>query len=178
MDTTMARSLGNLIADSINRGLIYAEKLLTDVSDERFARFAAPGGTPVVSNHPAFVYGHLSIYPAKMLADLGLDAPALPEGFATLFERTATCEDDLDSTIYPERETITDFFFESHRSVMAALREVEDTAFDKPNPLGEPAIKVFPTLGSMHVFYGSGHIQLHLGQMSAWRRMEGLGSLG
>jgi hypothetical protein len=34
----------------------------------------------------------------------------------------------------------------------------------------------FPTLGSVHAFYCGGHIMMHLGQMSAWRRMMGLGS--
>jgi hypothetical protein len=36
--------------------------------------------------------------------------------------------------------------------------------------------QLFPTLGSVQTFYCGGHMMMHLGQMSAWRRMEGLGS--
>jgi hypothetical protein len=36
--------------------------------------------------------------------------------------------------------------------------------------------ELFPTIGSVQAFYCGGHMMMHLGQMSAWRRMEGLGT--
>ena len=45
-----------------------------------------------------------------------------------------------------------------------------------PNPSGGRMTELFPTLGSMHAFYTGGHIMMHLGQISAWRRMQGLGA--
>jgi hypothetical protein len=35
--------------------------------------------------------------------------------------------------------------------------------------------ELFPTIGSMQAFYVGGHMTFHLGQVSAWRRMQGLG---
>ena len=54
----MPRSLGNVIADSLQLSIGYADRLLKGVPAERFARFAVVGGQIVESNHPAFVYGH------------------------------------------------------------------------------------------------------------------------
>ena len=52
----MNRSLGNVMADSLEQCLRYAERLLNDVKPEQFARFAVVNGKVIESNHPAFVY--------------------------------------------------------------------------------------------------------------------------
>jgi len=44
------------------------------------------------------------------------------------------------------------------------------------NPLGGRMTDLFPTLGSLQSFYCGGHIMMHLGQVSAWRRMMDLGA--
>ncbi len=174
----MSRTLGNIIADSMDRSLSYADQLLGGVTAERFARFATPGGVIIASNHPAFIYGHLSLYTAKIHTDLGLEAPSVPAGFEAVFSKDAVCEDDAEGTVYPPMGLIIDFFFDSYRLTSKALRQTEEGAFEKPNPMGGRLLEIFPTIGSMHAFYGSGHMMIHLGQMSAWRRMEGLGSAG
>jgi len=81
----MARSIGNIIADSLKLSVGYAERLLTGVPAARFARFARCGGEVVESNHPAFVYGHLSLYAPRILQQLGHPAPSVPEHFQHLF---------------------------------------------------------------------------------------------
>jgi hypothetical protein len=55
----MSRSLGNIIADTLQLSVGYAERLLKEVPAEHFGRFARVGGTIVESNHPAFIYGPL-----------------------------------------------------------------------------------------------------------------------
>ncbi len=172
----MNRSLGNIIADSLDLCLGYGERLLKDVSAEQFARLAAPSGTPVESNHPAFIYGHLAIYAPRILRDLGLEAAALPEGFEAVFSQSATCQDDSDGSIYPEMAEVIRVFQEGYRAASAALRAADDSAFDQPNPNPGRLSELFPSLGSMHAFYCGGHMMMHLGQMSAWRRMAGLGA--
>lgn len=174
----MSRSLGNIIADSMDRSISYADQLLGGVTAERFARFATPGGEMITSNHPAFIYGHLSLYSAKIHKDLGLEAPEVPENFKAVFSKDAVCEDDSEGKIYPVMGSVIDFFFDSYRLTSTALRNADNAAFDKPNPMGGRLLEIFPTIGSMHAFYGSGHMMIHLGQMSAWRRMEGLGAAG
>jgi hypothetical protein len=95
----MARSLGNVIADSLGISLSYGERMLKGVSAERFGRFACPGGVEVVSNHPAFIYGHLSLYAPKVLVQIGCPTPAVPEGFEIAFAKDAVCRDDADADL-------------------------------------------------------------------------------
>ncbi len=172
----MSRSLGNVIADSLQVSLGYADRLLKEVPAERFGRFAAPGGVVVASNHPAFVYGHLSLYAPKVLLQIGHPAPPLPDQFEVRFSKDAACADDVDGDLYPARDEIVDFFREGYRMVMAALRSTPDDAFEKPNPATGRMKDLFPTIGSAQAFYCGGHMMMHLGQVSAWRRMEGLGA--
>jgi hypothetical protein len=170
----MTRSLGNLIADSLGVSLGYAERLLAGVSAERFARFAAPGGVAVVSNHPAFVYGHLSLYAPKVLLQIGHPALPVPGQFEIAFSKDAACRDDPDGDLYPPMDEVLGFFREGYRMVTGALRSTADEAFAVPNPAPGRMRELFPTIGSVQTFYCGGHMMMHLGQMSAWRRMEGM----
>ncbi len=172
----MSRSLGNVIADSLQLSVGYGERLLKAIPQDRFARFAAPGGVVVASNHPAFVYGHLSLYAPKILRQIGHPAPGVPDQFEVRFSKDATCVDDVDGDIYPGRDEIVDFFLEAHRMVSAALRSTPDDAFQQANPAEGRMKELFPTIGSVQAFYCGGHMMMHLGQVSAWRRMEGLGA--
>lgn len=170
----MNRSLGNIIADSLGVSLGYADRLLKDVPAERFRRFAAPGGVLVASNHPAFTYGHLSLYAPKILLQLGYPAPATPEDFELVFSKDAVCRDDPEGDLYPPMDAVIGFFRESYRMVTGALRSSPSAVFETPNPAEGRMRELFPTIGSVQVFYCGGHMMQHLGQMSAWRRMEQL----
>jgi len=170
----MPRSLGNVIADSLGVSLGYADRLLKGVTPERFARLATPGGIVVESNHPAFIYGHLSLYAPKVLLQVGHPAPSVPEQFEVAFSKDAACRDDADGDLYPAMDEVLDFFREGYRMVTAALRSTPNEIFDKPNPAEGRMRELFPTIGSVQAFYCGGHMMMHLGQMSSWRRMEGL----
>ena len=171
----MSQTTGQTIADSLRLTLGYSERLLKDVTPEMFPRFAAPGGQSIASNHAAFVYGHLSLYAPRILGDLGLEAPAIPETFQSVFSKDAQCTDDPDGSIYPAMEEVTTFFFDGYKAALTALGTADDAVFQQDNPLGGAMAEKFPTMGSMHNFYVGGHIMIHMGQMSAWRRMQGLG---
>ncbi|MCA9058205.1 MAG: DinB family protein [Planctomycetaceae bacterium] len=170
----MSRSLGNIIADSLNLSLNYGERLLKDIPSSQFARLACPGGRSIASNHPAFVYGHLSLYGPRILTHLGLPAPAIPAGFEAAFTKDAQCQDDPDATIYPPMEQIVEFFFTGYRAALEALRNATDEQLQQDNPIAGRMTELFPTVGSMHNFYVGGHMMIHLGQVSAWRRMNDL----
>ena len=171
----MSRSFGNTIADSLRLTISYSEILLKDVAPESFGRFATADGKAIESNHPAFIYGHLSLYAHKMMTELGKPVDDLPAGFEENFAKGCVCKDDADGTL-PDMETITKYYFKTWNEVLEALRETDDEVFQGPNPAGGGFAERFPTLGSVHGFYVGGHNMLHLGQMSAWRRMMGLGS--
>jgi hypothetical protein len=172
----MSRSLGNVIADSLELSVGYGERLLKDVTPEMFARYAAPGGTTIESNHPAFVFGHLSLYGPRILTQLGQPAPTIPANFDALFSKDAKCVDDPAATIYPSMAEVTTVFFDGYKAAATALRSIPDEALQAPNPMEGRMAALFPTLGSLQAFYCGGHLMMHLGQISAWRRMAGLGA--
>ena len=173
----MTRSLGNVIADSLQLGLGYSERLLNGVTPDKFARLANSGRSLIQSNHPAFIYGHLSLNGPQILTHIGADASglAVPERFDTVFSKDATCSDDPDGKIYPPMGQVTTFFFDGYRAASKALQTADDQILQQPNPTGGRMTELFPTIGSMLAFYAGGHFMMHLGQMSAWRRMTGLG---
>lgn len=169
----MARSQGLCIADSLKLCLSYAERLLKDVPADQFARLANVGGTVVNSNHPAFIYGHLALYGPRIAKELGGDVAFIPDTFEPVFSQTATCVDDPDATIYPAMDEVTSVFFEGYQKALAALESATDEQLAVTNPT-ETMIPKFPTMGSMHAFYVGGHMMIHMGQLSAWRRMMGM----
>ena len=173
----MTRSLGNTIADSLQLSLGYADRLLAGVEDNNFRRFAAPGGKMVESNHPAFVLGHLSLYAPQIIAQLGRGdlAVASPGKFEEVFSKDAQCVDDPDGSVYPAMDVVTSQFKHGYGNVLKALRDASADVLQQPNPGTGRMAELFPTMGSMHAFYVGGHMMLHLGQLSAWRRMQGLG---
>jgi hypothetical protein len=172
----MPRSLGNIIADTLHFSIASAERLLIGIPPDQFARFARIGDTVIHSNHPAFIYGHLSLYAPRVLWQIGHPAPAMPEDFERLFSKDAACIDDPDGDLYPSMDVISDFFLEGHRMLLGALRSTPDEKLQQPNPADGRMKDLFPTLGSVQTFYCGGHMMIHLGQLSAWRRIQGLGA--
>ena len=170
----MPRLPGDIIADSLESALGYAERLLRDMPINEAAQFARPGGQLVESNHPCFIIGHLSLYAPKMLEQLDQPGLVIPAGFTEVFDKTAVCQDDPDGTIYPPFEAVTAFFLAGHQQLLTVLRAADPVLFDRENPADGPLKKRFPTLSSVQAFYCGGHIMMHLGQLSAWRRMHGL----
>lgn len=152
-----------------------SEGLLQDVPANKFARLATPGGVKIESNHPAFCFGHLAIYPARLAEAMGVKLPAIeaPAGFADLFAAGKPCLDDPEGTIYPRMDVITKAYFDGYRGLLAAASTVDPAVFDQPHP-NEKLRDRFPTIGVTAVFLYSSHIMMHMGQVSAWRRMMGM----
>lgn len=171
----MAR-FGSMIADAGNVGLRYAKRLVTGIPPERFGRFAAPGNQVVAANHPAFILGHLSLYPQRVVQLLGQNVGPVtpPDNYDRLFSKDAKCEDDSSGQLYPSASELTEFFFRSYDAALEAMRAASDEQLAAENPVDTPLKQVCPTLGSMLNFYLTGHVTSHLGQLSTWRRMEGL----
>ena len=173
----MSRSIGNIIADSLQLSLGYGDRLMAGITPEIFARFASPGGSPIESNHPAFIYGHLSLYAPRVIDQLGRGdlAVDVPAAFKEVFSKDAKCVDDPAGSVYPTMAAVTELFKTGYANATTALREAGDETLQQINPTEGRMRELFPTLGSMHGFYVGGHMMMHLGQLSAWRRMQGLG---
>ncbi|TVQ63358.1 MAG: DinB family protein [Phycisphaerales bacterium] len=149
----------------------YAEALLKDIPPAQFARI--PKG--VHTNHPAWVYGHLSVYPDRVLQFIGRPELAKPRAdFDPLFENKTQPKDDPGQSIYPPMAEITGHYFDRTDAVIDALCSTPDSALDQPNPIEQMADR-FPTVGAMTNFMLGAHSMMHLGQISTWRRVMGLG---
>ena len=169
-------NIGPMIAASAKLGLGYGERLLKDIRPDQFARFAAIGDTTIQSNHPSFIFGHLSLYANRVVSGVGDDASSLQpsDAFMKAYSKDATCVDDPDGSIYPAMDEVTEAFFSGYRAAVTALENAEDDVFAQPNP-NEAMRAKFPTQGAMIGFYVGGHVMMHIGQLSAWRRAMGLG---
>ncbi|TVQ33849.1 MAG: DinB family protein [Phycisphaeraceae bacterium] len=151
----------------------YGERLLTDIRPDQFAR--TPNG--VQTNHPAWVFGHLSVYPdAFILPLIGRPELAAPdESLHPLFGHDSQCRDDPNGEIYPSMKEITARYLSRTDAALTALAEVDDAALLAATPESNPLRERLPTVGSVVNFMLGPHSMMHLGQVSAWRRMMGLG---
>ena len=176
----MAEHAQNIVAGA-KRALQYAELMLKDV-DPAKAGVKPRGVNNVVidTNTPTFVYGHLALYPARVLSLLGqpeneIAAIKALETWDALFKAGAPCEDDPEGTKYPKIGLLSDHFAKAHSAAMHALQHAQDTQLTAIFP--DPARReVFPTVGAAINFLMVGHPMVHLGQVSAWRRCMGLKS--
>lgn len=167
--------IGTMIAESARLSLGYCERLTADIPTEKFARFAPGTAGLVESNHPAFVCGHLSLYSPRVVDTLGGDASGLTpsDSYVSLFSKDAKCVDDPDGTIYPAKDEILERLIAAQKAAIEVVGRAADEALTAPN---DNAMKErFTTVGSMMAFYLGGHFMIHMGQMSAWRRMMGMG---
>lgn len=176
--TTGTMTIAPMLTRTMERTLGLAQALLEGVRDEDFSSFPQIGSTTVETNHPAFIYGHLSIYPFMVASTLGLDASeiAVPEGFDELFKNGVECVHDPEGKTYPSREAIVSYFTRAHAFVFEGMKGLEDGAFLNGIEGNDWAADFFGNGGTMGVFMLHDHYMFHLGQMSAWRRCMGLGS--
>jgi len=168
------------VVDSImaaaRMGLGLSELLVKDVKPSIFARKPTVGGKLIEANHAAFNFGHLALYPSRLLTVCGLDGSSItaPAGFDDLFAAGKECRDDAEGTIYPEMNVVMDAFLRSHREAFESMAKVDDAVLSQPNPREGMRARL-PTVGSAVVFYTNSHVMMHLGQVSTWRRCFGLG---
>ena len=116
-------TIGSVIAPGAKLGLMYAERLLNGITPDNYAKFAKPGGVTVASNHLAFVLGHLSLYPQRVLQNLGqpIGPTAVPAAYDALFKAGVECQDDPDGRIYPKLDELKARFFDGYRAAIAAV---------------------------------------------------------
>lgn len=168
--------VAEIIVTGAKRGRALADKLIVGVTPEMFARLPKADGRAIQTNHPAWALGHLALYPARVMRMLGLngDAVAPPAAWEALFKNGSECRDDADGKLYPAMESIVTAFRRGYDTVLDQVLTLDDAAFGKPTP-DENYRQAFPTVGIVVNFMLHSHVMMHLGQISAWRRVMGLG---
>ena len=165
MNDTTAPTAMTLVAPT--RFLIDYAAMLTGDIDE--AKWADRCGSTI--NHPAFVLGHTAYYAGVCMQMLGSDIELRDEDEA-LYKHGVECTDDASS--YPDKASSITAFNERITAAADFMESLDESAFAASSSETFFADR-FPTMGGVASFMFIGHIMFHLGQVSAWRRVSGMG---
>ena len=143
----------------------YARLMTADVPDERLAEQPSPG-----VNHPAWILGHLAYSADGAVGTLG--------GEKTLTGVWIDCYGPGSRlsalrTDYPAKEELLQVLEERFEQARQLTRAVRPERVALPNPNTRLKARL-PTVRDAVAFLLTGHLGVHLGQLSAWRRMIGL----
>lgn len=147
--------------------LSYGRMQALDIPDEQFADQPAAG-----VNHPAWIFGHLSISTDYALKQLGAETHCPPEWFK-LFGPGSQAEPDRAK--YPAKKTLLDAWKAGHEQVLAALPSADPAKLAAPHTLPMELLrKAFPRTRDLLAHLLTTHEAAHLGQLSMWRRLKGM----
>jgi hypothetical protein len=134
-----------------------------DLSDSDLLVRSVPG-----CNHMAWQLGHMISGTSQMLALLGHQPPALPEGFDQRYTKETAGSDDP-----AQFHTKTEYMALAEQmkaATMAAIDATPDDTLDRPGP--EAMREYSPTVATGLMLLGS-HWLMHLGQFVPIRRKLG-----
>lgn len=144
--------------------LDYTHRLVAELEPVQMTVQPVPG-----MNHPAWIIGHLAFNVDKVVGELMLNrGTEFPAPWGELFHGASKPVGD--AAAYPGKDKLT-------RALDAAHRRITDLVREQPvSWLSEPATfsKRFATVGEALAWILVGHETLHLGQLSAWRRVMGM----
>lgn len=169
MTTATQARVASLIVPSLRMSMGYADQLVRDIPAEKFAHLPAKN-----INHPAWCMGHLSLYAERLLELVGRAELAAPEArFVELFKAGTPCTDGQPADL--GKEAIMRRFRERWEVAASVLPDVSDERLFAANPMEGRMKELLPTVGAAVVFLCGSHHMMHLGQISTWRRLVGLG---
>jgi hypothetical protein len=156
------------IIGSLAKTVDFLDRLVADVPEELM--IAQPHSAV---NHPAWVIGHL-VYSFQLIGgEMGLPS-WLPLGWEQRFGTGSLPSAVRDE--YPSKAELLESLADGQRRVCARLVELGERGLAVPLP-DERYRHVFPTLGHAVLHVLTSHAAVHVGQVSAWRRVVGLGPL-
>jgi hypothetical protein len=170
-------NLSNYILPGAKQVRAYAERLTKGIPANLAATKPVVEGKVIELNHPAFVFGHLSLYPVQIAKMLALPFEMeIPETYPALFKIGTPCLDDREGKIYPAFDELCTHFFRATDQLLNVFSQVDPINLDKE--LEDPGRRErFGTVGAFAAYILQAHPQVHLGQVSSWRRCVGLGSV-
>lgn len=146
----------------------YAELLVADIADANFTAQPVPG-----TNHPAWILCHL-IYAADGAVGLLGGEKLTDADWGAKYGRDSKLSGERSG--YPPRDEILRLFRATHARARELAAQADPERMQRPNPNARLREQL-PTIGDMVTFLLTGHLGVHLGQLSAWRRMRGLPAL-
>ncbi len=160
---------GFLFAWKKNRD--YGPQLVADLDQAQMTLQPAPAdGLP--ANHPAWVFSHLNAYHPVIMGIIkgeSFDDPKQhPFGMLS--------KPQQDASLYASKEQLVDDWISGHDQITELLKQADDSLFQQKIQLARWA-EIMPTAGIALPYLMFNHENSHLGQLSAWRRIQGLPSV-
>lgn len=153
------------------KNLDYGQKLVLDLTEEQMvAQPASDDDAPC--NHPAWILSHLNVYlPVIQSIILGKtfdDPKEHPFGMLS--------KPESDRSIYQPKQELIAAFVNGHEIVIEMLEKSDESVLGNPVllPRWQP---VMPFAGMALIYLMLNHENGHLGQLSAWRRIQGMPSV-
>jgi DinB superfamily len=151
------------ICSNTNATIGYAKQILADIDDATMCT------QPLGLNHPAWLLTHLATaadYAASLLGGHGV-CPASWNAIADTKKPLSPNRAD-----YPSKDELISTFEAAFKNASDLYEKSSAEALNKPQKLGFFETEL-PTVGDMATFLIISHTNLHLGQLSAWRRATG-----
>ncbi len=142
----------------------YGRKLIADLTQAQMIVQPAPA-----TNHPAWVMSHLIAYHGVLLALLQEKTPDDPLNHRFGMKS----KPEADASLYAGKDELLAAWVKNHEDIATALAGADESLFDQPMPI-ERWRKPFPKIGSVLAYVMIAHEGIHLGQLSTWRRVQGL----
>lgn len=146
------------------KNLDYGTKLVADLSDAQMVSQPAPG-----TNHPAWILAHLEAYHPVIVSLIRGETFDDPKEHR--FGMLSKPEPDAD--VYPAKDELQAAWVKGHNDVAEALAGQGEVALERSMKL-ERWKTIMPKSGIALPYLMLVHENTHLGQLSAWRRVQGL----
>ena len=151
---------------NVNQFLIgYLRKLIGDIPDERMVEQPLPN-----VNHPAWILGHLAWSTDRARQNLDLP-PEFPAEWTTLFgfgSKPSASRGD-----YPPRDELVAAVERGFERLREQVASATPEQLGRPSPYPQTKDQL-PAVADVLTVLLTGHLGVHLGQLSMWRRMIGL----
>ena len=154
-----------------SKNLDYGPKLVADLDEQQMvAQPAGVGEKP--ANHPAWVFSHLNAYLPVIEALIRGEEFADPKDHPFGMQSAP----QSDRSIYASKEQLVSTFVQGHEVVRDLLESADESVLIRPVKLPRWE-NVMPKVGIALSYVMLNHENMHLGQLSAWRRVQGMPSV-
>jgi hypothetical protein len=153
------------VLHSFAYGLDFLREQVADVATADMV--AQPSG---ITNHPAWVIGHLTQVCQNLGGVIGVP-PWLPEEWAMRYGTGSVPV--ADAGVYQMRDDALAMLRDAQSRITRAVEQLEESRLDEPFP-DQSYREVFPSIRHFLTQVLVGHSAYHIGQVGAWRRAMGL----
>ncbi len=158
-------AIDSTVMHSFQFSVGYLKSMLEGIDNDQRAKQFFPE-----MNHPAWIVGHLAVTMEFASTLVGASYKS-PEGWGELFGMGSTLLDDTSK--YPDLSVLIAELDKGIAAVGPTLESISAEALAAEMP-DEGFRKMMPTVGDGLTFLINGHITMHTGQLSTWRRANGM----